>query len=89
MVSLLKKGINPHVNDGHTDRVLSIVNHPTNPHEFVSSGWDNTLQVIITTYIAINLMTVGFFPVTVLGRQVPTLCQANLGRFRVRGGDQV
>ena len=34
-------------------------------------------------------MTVGFFPVTVLGRQVPTLCQANLGRFRVRGGDQV
>ena len=31
--------------DGHTDRVFAIANHPTNAHEFVSSGWDNTLQV--------------------------------------------
>ena len=27
------------------DRVFCIANHPLNPHEFVSSGWDNTLQV--------------------------------------------
>ena len=26
-------------------RVFCIANHPLNPHEFVSSGWDNTLQV--------------------------------------------
>ena len=45
MVSLLQKSLDPCKVDGHTDRVLCIVNHPLNPHEFVSSGWDNTIQV--------------------------------------------
>eukprot|EP00094_Tigriopus_californicus_P001305 TCALIF_01263-PA protein Name:"Similar to HET-E1 Vegetative incompatibility protein HET-E-1 (Podospora anserina)" AED:0.22 eAED:0.22 QI:0/0.6/0.16/0.66/0.8/0.66/6/0/367 len=44
VVSLLHKSLSPFKNNGHTNRVLCIANHPTNPHEFVSSGWDNTLQ---------------------------------------------
>ncbi len=47
VTSLLKKSLSPSKVDGHTDRVFCIVNHPFNPHEFVSSGWDNTLQVSI------------------------------------------
>ena len=45
VVSLLKKSLSSSKVDGHTDRVFAIANHPTNAHEFVSSGWDNTLQV--------------------------------------------
>ena len=45
MTSLLKRSLSPSKVDGHIDRVFCIVNHPMNPHEFVSSGWDNTLQV--------------------------------------------
>ena len=45
VVSLLKKSLSTSKVDGHTDRVFAIANHPTNAHEFVSSGWDNTLQV--------------------------------------------
>ena len=45
VTSLLKKSLSLSKVDGHTDRVFAIVNHPMNPHEFVSSGWDNTLQV--------------------------------------------
>ena len=45
MVSLLKKSLSSSKVDGHIDRVFAIANHPTNAHEFVSSGWDNTLQV--------------------------------------------
>ena len=43
--------------DGHTDRVFAIANHPTNAHEFVSSGWDNTLQVC-NIYLKIQTMTI-------------------------------
>ena len=46
VTSLLKKSLSPNKVDGHTNRVFAIANHPQNPHEFVSSGWDNTLQVI-------------------------------------------
>ena len=46
VTSLLKKSLSLSKVDGHTDRVFAIVNHPMNPHEFVSSGWDNTLQVL-------------------------------------------
>ena len=45
ITSLLKKSLSSSKVDGHTDRVFCIANHPLNPHEFVSSGWDNTLQV--------------------------------------------
>ena len=45
VVSLLKKSLSSSKVDGHVDRVFAIANHPTNAHEFVSSGWDNTLQV--------------------------------------------
>ena len=45
VVSLLQKSLNPNSVNGHTDRVLCVANHPSNPHEFVSAGWDNTLQV--------------------------------------------
>ena len=45
VTSLLKKSLSPNKVDGHTNRVFAIANHPQNPHEFVSSGWDNTLQV--------------------------------------------
>ena len=44
-MSLLKKSLSTCKVDGHTDRVFAIANHPINAHEFVSSGWDNTLQV--------------------------------------------
>lgn len=44
VTSLLKRSLSPSKVDGHTDRVFCIANHPLNPHEFVSSGWDNTLQ---------------------------------------------
>ena len=46
VVSLLKKSLDPSKLNGHTDRVLAIENHPLNPHEFVSSGWDNVMQVL-------------------------------------------
>ena len=42
VTSLLKRSLSPSKVDGHTDRVFCIANHPFNPHEFVSSGWDNT-----------------------------------------------
>ena len=45
VTSLLKKSLSSSKVDGHVDRVFCIANHPLNPHEFVSSGWDNTLQV--------------------------------------------
>lgn len=45
VVSLLQRSIRRHELDGHSSRVLCIANHPTNPHEFVSCGWDNYLQV--------------------------------------------
>ncbi len=45
VTSLLKKSISSSKVDGHTNRVFCIANHPQNPHEFVSAGWDNTLQV--------------------------------------------
>ena len=31
MASILNKSRNPNLFDGHTDKVFSIVNHPTNP----------------------------------------------------------
>ncbi|XP_075217903.1 uncharacterized protein LOC142322712 [Lycorma delicatula] len=31
-------------NDGHTSRVFSISFHPKNANEFISGGWDNTVQ---------------------------------------------
>ena len=46
VTSLLKKSLSSSKVDGHTNRVFCIANHPQNPHEFVSAGWDNTLQVI-------------------------------------------
>ena len=46
VTSLLKKSLSFSKVDGHTDRVFCITNHPSNPHEFISSGWDNTLQVL-------------------------------------------
>ena len=55
MVSLLKKSLSTSKVDGHTDRVFAIANHPSNAHEFVSSGWDNTLQVNNHIYNFINL----------------------------------
>ena len=55
MVSLLKKSLSTSKVDGHTDRVFAIANHPSNAHEFVSSGWDNTLQVNNPIYNIINL----------------------------------
>jgi WD40 repeat protein len=45
VTSLLKKSQSTSKVDGHTNRVFCINNHPHNPHEFVSAGWDNTLQV--------------------------------------------
>ena len=45
VTSLLKRSLSPSKVDGHIDRVFCIQNHPLNPHEFISSGWDNTLQV--------------------------------------------
>ena len=45
VTSLLKKSQSTSKVDGHTNRVFCITNHPHNPHEFVSAGWDNTLQV--------------------------------------------
>ena len=44
VVSLLKKSLDASKTDGHADRVLCIENHPLNPHEFVSSGYDDTMQ---------------------------------------------
>ena len=57
VVSLLKKSLSTSKVDGHTDRVFAIANHPTNAHEFVSSGWDNTLQVS-NLYLRIQSMIV-------------------------------
>ena len=45
VVSLLQKSLNPTAVNGHTDRVMCVANHPNNPHEFVSAGWDDSLQV--------------------------------------------
>ncbi len=45
VVSLLQRSLNPFAVNGHTDRVLCVANHPMNPHEFVSAGWDNSLQI--------------------------------------------
>ena len=54
MVSLLQKSPSPYEVNGHTDRVLCLANHPTNPHEFVSSGWDNTLQVRVLVSVCLS-----------------------------------
>ena len=56
----MKKSLSTSKVDGHTDRVFAIANHPTNAHEFVSSGWDNTLQVsnicLRTQSMVVNLI---------------------------------
>ena len=45
LASILKKSQNPNLFDGHCNKVFSIVNHPLNPHEFISGGWDGEIHV--------------------------------------------
>ena len=37
------------VMNGHGMRVHSVKYHPTDPHLLISGGWDDTVQVSITT----------------------------------------
>ena len=45
VASILTKSKNPNLIDGHTNKVFCIVNHPTNPQEFLSGGWDGDIHV--------------------------------------------
>lgn len=45
VASILTKSKNPNLCDGHSNKVFCIVNHPTNPQEFLSGGWDGNIHV--------------------------------------------
>ena len=45
VASILTKSKNPNLCDGHSNKVFCIVNHPTNPQQFVSGGWDGQIHV--------------------------------------------
>ncbi|XP_023322400.1 dynein assembly factor with WDR repeat domains 1 [Eurytemora carolleeae] len=45
LASILKRSQNPNLCDGHASKVFSIVNHPLNPQEFISGGWDGEIHI--------------------------------------------
>jgi WD40 repeat protein len=45
LASILTKSKNPNMIDGHKSKVFSIVNHPLNPQEFISGGWDGEIHI--------------------------------------------
>lgn len=45
LASILTKSKNPNMTDGHKNKVFCIVNHPANPQEFISGGWDGEIHV--------------------------------------------
>ncbi|CAB4067435.1 TBC1 domain family member 30 [Lepeophtheirus salmonis] len=44
VTSVLRRSSFASAVDGHNDKVFCIQNHPLNPNEFISAGWDETLQ---------------------------------------------
>ena len=45
--------------EGHTNRVFSIKCHPSDPNIVFSGGWDNTVQVCLEFFSAIEFQYIG------------------------------